>query len=317
MDVWVIVEHRGGKVLPITAELCTAARKIGTPVALVLTDSREILSQLSSFGFEKILLAESPHLAHYSPRSYLSVLLPWAKEKQPAALLAGHTSFGWDLMPRLGLALSGSVATGVLELCREGEELLCVRPVYGDKILSKERLLRRPWVLTVASGAFEEAKGETKEEVEVFSQEVEAPDWEFVGVEETPGSHLRLEEAEVVVSGGRGLKDKEKFEELIFPLAELLGGAVGASRPVVDDGWLPKAHQVGSSGKVVKPKLYFAIGISGQTQHIAGMKNSQCIIAINKDPEAPIFDYAHYGVVGDLFEIVPRLIERLREVKQG
>ncbi len=318
MDILIVVEHRDGQVASINFELAKAVEGKGEACFLVASkEAAPLLEQLKGYGVKKAIQVEHENLAHYDPNSLTSVVQKVVQEKGFSLVLAGHTSFGWDLMPKLAMALEGSISTNVISFAKDGDSWMVERPSFGEKLVSKERLKKSPYLLTVAPGAFPEAeKGEGDLEIESVTLDVAAPAWEFQGVESgSTGEDVNLEDAEIIVSGGRGLKEKEKFEEVIRPLAETLGAAIGASRPVVDDGWLPRAHQVGSSGKVVKPKLYMAIGISGQTQHIAGMKNSQCIVAINKDKEAPIFDYAHYGVVGDLFEIVPKLTEKIKELK--
>ena len=322
MDVWVVVEHRDGQVAEITGELVAAAQKVGEPKFVILAEKADtLLEQLQNLGVSKAMVVESPHLAYYSPNTYTSCLVQLAQKSAPQAIVMGHTSMGWDLAPKVALALDGSVATSVFDwgTDEESQSFWIQRPCFGEKLIGKWKLVQTPAVVTFSSGAFSVATvtEPVSIEVERLSLELPDPQWQVEGVEGTESSAgVQLEEAEVIVSGGRGLKDKDKFHQIIMPLAEALGAAVGASRPVVDDGWLPKEHQVGSSGKVVRPKVYFAIGISGQTQHIAGMKNSECIIAINKDPEAPIFDYAHYGVVADLFEIVPLLTEKIQEQKK-
>lgn len=318
-EIWILVEHRDNKVAPSTLELIEGAKKIGDSVKFVLLakESAGLVDQLGGYGVTSALVVENEKLTHYTPDGYSQVLTSLIKDKKPRALLATHSSMGWDLAPKLALSVDGGIVTNGISLEMDGDNLIFVRPAFGQKLLSKEKMTRpAPWIITLPGGTYlapEKAGGDLSvEKVEVEVGEVR---WEVLGVETAAAGGVNLEEAEIIVAGGRGLKEADKFRTLLEPLAEVLGGVIGASRPVVDDEWLPRDRQVGSSGKTVKPKLYLAIGISGQTQHIAGMKNSGCIVAINKDPEAPIFDYAHYGLVGDLFEIVPKLTEKLKEAK--
>lgn len=318
-EVWILAEHRNNKIQETTFELISLAQQLGetTRILLLAQQAKPLLEQLQGKGAHAISYAEHEYLQHYTPDAYAHILTQLLQQHQPLALLLPHTSLGWDLAPKLAVQTKLPLATNVLHASLENNQTLQIqRPIYGQKIISHETFLQPPpWILTIPPGTFPSPETSHQEEIQALSLTPPKPRTKVLKISTSTSEGPQLEEAERIVSGGRGLKSKEKFKELLEPLAKELNAAIGASRPVVDDGWMPRECQVGSSGKTVKPKLYLAIGISGQTQHIAGMKNASCIIAINKDPDAPIFDYAHYGVVGDLFEIVPKLTEKIREAK--
>jgi electron transfer flavoprotein alpha subunit len=241
------------------------------------------------------------------------------KEK-PFIVLTGHTTQGMDFAPRLAASLRRPLIAGCVEYEKQGDRLILTRQIFNAKMNMKTGVRGEPpYFATASPGAFPADEVETggNAEIEKLSLDVPAPvRRQVVERVEAQKGKTDLSSAPIIVSGGRGLKQKENFA-MITELAEAIGGAVGASRPVVDAEWLPREYQVGSSGQTVSPKLYIAVGISGAIQHLVGMQTSRCIVAINKDPEAPIFKIAHYGIVDDLFKVVPALTKILQDLKQG
>ena len=232
----------------------------------------------------------------------------------------GHTTQGMDFAPRLAVRLCGPLISGCVEYEKQGERLILTRQIFNAK-MNMKTLVRGepPYFATASPGAFpgDEVESGGNAEVIVFPVQLTGtPKRKILNRVEAPKGQTDLSSAPIIVSGGRGLKQKENFN-LIFELAEAIGGSVGASRPVVDAEWLPREYQVGSSGQTVSPRLYIAVGISGAIQHLVGMQTSRCIVAINKDPEAPIFKVAHYGIVDDLFKVVPALTKIFKDLRQA
>jgi electron transfer flavoprotein alpha subunit len=264
-----------------------------------------------------VLVRDHDTFANYNSAVYQPVLADVIRAREPSIVMIGHTAFGVDLAPSLSVALDAPLATDVIDLAVEGSDLVATRQTYGGKINERVGFGGAPVrLVTVRPAAFppeETSRGGT-----VVALDTEVPDEpafrRFVEYVEAAVGDVDITKSEIVVAIGRGIKEEENMP-MIEELASLLGGVVACSRPVVDAGWLPKDRQVGSSGKTVKPKLYVAIGVSGQFQHVAGMKSAETIIAINKDAKAPIFSAAHYGIVGDLFKVVPALTEKITELR--
>jgi electron transfer flavoprotein alpha subunit len=231
-------------------------------------------------------------------------------------ILFSNTPSGWDVAPRVAAGLDAAYVSDCFAVENDGDQLVFVRRVFNGK-LDARMLPTSPVVATMQPGARAPFEGSSEGSVTPLEVSVAADECgtKFVEIRTAEAKGVDLTKAEIIVSGGRSLGGPEKFEEVIKPLAASLGGAVGASRPVVDAGWMPHEYQVGSSGQIVSPKLYVACGISGAIQHLVGMKSSNFIIAINKDPDAPIFEVADVGVVGDLFEICPALTKAVKEAK--
>ncbi len=321
MSVLVFIEQRDGalrsgarEVLGVAARL---AADLGGPVVGVCAAAADPgLAGLGDAGAEQVLLATHESFARYDPAGYTAAVVAAAKQTSPKAILFSASAMGKDLAPRVAAQLDAGLASDCTAIEVEGGRLVATRPVYAGKANQKLAFpgpcaiaALRPKVFPAAAGAGRSA------EVQALATEW-APDdarARVTGVEAAAGGKVDLTESEIIVSGGRGLKGPEHFQ-LIEALAEALGATVGASRAVVDAGWRPHSDQVGQTGKTVSPKLYVAVGISGAIQHLAGMSSSRCIVAINKDPEAPIFKVADYGIVGDLFEIVPALTEEVKKL---
>ncbi len=325
--IWVFAEQRNGHVHSVVYELLGVGKKLaqarGTELACVLMGYRveEKAKLLFQRGADKVYVVDHPSLANYLDEPYSRIFTRLIREYKPEIVLAGATSMGRSLIPRIAVEIyTGLTAdcTG-LDIDPETGHLLQTRPAFGGNIMATILCERyRPQMATVRHKVMEEAPMDPNrnsgELVRVPISNVDVASRTSIleivkEVEET----INIAEADIIVSGGRGLKGPENFE-LLRELAKVLGGAVGASRAAVDAGWIPYSHQVGQTGKTVKPKIYIACGISGAIQHLVGMSSSDVIIAINKNPDAPIFNVANYGLVGDLFEIVPELTKRFKEI---
>ncbi|NWG12102.1 MAG: electron transfer flavoprotein subunit alpha/FixB family protein [Acidobacteria bacterium] len=317
--VLVFVEERQGVVRKASLESVSAAREIAdaleeTVTALCIGSSNAAL-QLARCGADRILIAQHNLLGTYSTEAYTTALADAAERLSPRIILGAATSMGRDLLPRLAARLRSGLAqdcTGIRIV--EGERLECTRPIYAGKALATVRPLTVPALATLRPNVFPMRSGEQAREVttEEFTPCIDAGRVRarVVATEARAGQKVELTEAAIIVSGGRGVKGPENFP-MIQKLADVLSGAMGASRAAVDAGWIDHQHQVGQTGKTVSPTLYIACGISGAVQHLAGMSSSKYVVAINKDPEAPIFKIADYGIVGDIFEVVPALTEAI------
>jgi electron transfer flavoprotein alpha subunit len=323
--VWVFAEQRRGELAPVTAELLGEARRLAEVLdvkvaAVLLGDGVEHLSQaLLTAGAHKVYLAEHPRLADFLEETYAAVLTELARKFQPEIILAGATYLGRAFIPQVAASLQTGLTADCTAFAIDPEKrlLLQTRPAFGGNIMATIITPRTyPQMATARQGVFKPAAPAAAPTGEVIRVEVAAlgkpPRCRFVGTVAEIKERIPLGAAEVIVAGGRGLKEA-KHIKLLEELADLLNGAVGATRAAVDAGWIPYAHQIGQTGKTVSPKLYIACGISGASQHVVGMQSSDVIVAINKDPQAPIFQVADVGLVGDLFEIIPALIQEIRK----
>lgn len=324
-DVWVMGEHRGGRVRKVTHELVGKARQLaealgGRTAAVVLGEGvAAVVQDVARGGADVVYVADSPALAHYTTDGYVGVLAPLLERERPFLLLVGSTALGRDLAPRLAARLGAGIVTDCASVELVGDEVVVSRPIMTRKAVAQvvfrgERLR----IAVVLPNVFPPAPAMPGRQAEVVPvpAEVAAARTRLREVRPVARETVSLTEADVIVSGGRGLRGPENFR-MLEELAAVLGGAVGSSRPPVDSGWVPHDYEIGQTGKTVTPQLYIACGISGAPQHLAGMSGSRCIVAINKDPQAPIFGVASYGIVGDLFEIVPLLTEELRRAKSA
>jgi electron transfer flavoprotein alpha subunit len=319
-------EQREGRLKKASREVVSEGRRLadllGAPLKAVLLGSgvEALAAELSRHGAEEVILADDPALLHYSPEGYTWALAAAARQEDPATFLLPATAMGRDLAPRVAAALEAGLASDCTGLSLEGGRLVARRPVFAGKALATvawpgeglQVASLRPNVFPVAERIGAPPPVVHRLETAGLAQRIRA---QVVEMAATGEGRKDVAEAEIIVSGGRGLKGPEHFP-LLQELADKLGGALGASRAAVDAGWIGHQHQVGQTGKTVSPQLYFACGISGAIQHLAGMSSSKTIVAINKDPEAPIFKVANYGIVGDLFEIVPLLIEELARYRE-
>ncbi len=324
--IFVVAEHKNNKLRPITSELLVFAQRVardfGQPITAVILGSStgDLAGELKTRKIDRVLRAEHADLAEYNPDTYIQVLQSILNKNKPFLVLMGHTTQGMDFAPRLAVRLRGPLISGCVEYEKQGERLILTRQIFNAKMNMKTSVRGEPpYFATASPGAFPGDDVESGGNAEVIMFPVQltgTPKRKVLNRVEAPKGQTDLSSAPIIVSGGRGLKQKENFN-LIFELAEAIGGSVGASRPVVDAEWLPREYQVGSSGQTVSPRLYIAVGISGAIQHLVGMQTSRCIVAINKDPEAPIFKVAHYGIVDDLFKVVPALTKIFKDLRQA
>jgi len=313
-------EHREGRLKRVSYELLSKGREIAQQLgekakAVILGNQLEEVAQEASSYVDEVYLFEDPILENYNSEIYLQILEKLIKREEPSLIMAGATFQARELFPLLGGILECSVIVECVEIKIGDGKLSYVKPFYGGKILGEVIPKCYPHIVLVRPRVFqakEKPAGQgliRKEEVQIDMSKVRIKTLDVFKVKEKVTD---ITEADVVVCGGRGLKAPENFN-LLMELAEILGGVVGATRAVVDAGWRPQSEQVGKSGKTVSPNLYFAIGLSGAIHHVMGMDSSKVVVAINKDPTAPIFEYADYGLVADLFEVVPILIEELKK----
>jgi electron transfer flavoprotein alpha subunit len=322
-SILLVAEIQKGKVREASLELVAFARKVGEATgrevkSLVVGQGEQGLAEeLSKKGGGEVFVAEHELLAHYNVDAHHAAVKAAVDAASPDLILLSNTPSGWDLAPRVAAALDAGFVSDCFKIEVEGDQLVFLRRYFNGKLDARMRPTSLPVVATMQPGATQAFEGSADGKVTPLSVTLSADacGTRFVEMKTAEAKGVDLTKAEIIVSGGRSLGGPEKFQEVIKPLADALGGAMGASRPVVDAGWLPHEYQVGSSGQIVAPKLYVACGISGAIQHLVGMKASNYIIAINKDPDAPIFEVADLGVVGDLFEVVPKLTEAVKAAK--
>ncbi|WP_397539543.1 electron transfer flavoprotein subunit alpha/FixB family protein [Rummeliibacillus pycnus] len=317
--VLVLGEVREGTLRNVSFEAIAAAKTIagdGEVVGVLIGDAVEILSsELIQYGADRIVTVEHPHLKQYTSDGFSQAFKAVADAENPDAIVFGHTAMGKDLSPKIASKLQSGLISDVTAIEGEGDDALFIRPIYSGKAFEKVKVKEGIVFITIRPNNIAPLEKDESRSGEVSSQSVEITNLRTVikEVVRKAAEGVDLSEAKVVVSGGRGVKSAEGFTPL-QELANLLGGAVGASRGACDADYCDYSLQIGQTGKVVTPDLYIACGISGAIQHLAGMSNSKIIVAINKDPEANIFKVADYGIVGDLFEVVPMLIEEFKSV---
>jgi electron transfer flavoprotein alpha subunit len=325
-DVWVYVEQNEGHIESVTYELLGEGSKLaedlGMDLCAVLLGEgvSDLTQQLIHRGAKKVYVIDKPELAHFQDESYAAALVELVKKHKPNVMLCGATTIGRSLVSRVAVSVDAGLTADCTGLAIDPEtrNLMQTRPAFGGNIMATiVTPNHRPQMATVRHKVMKEAEVDTSLEGQILIQEVaeeilksKAKRISFVPEVE---STVNIAEANIIVSGGRGMQDPANFS-ILREFAEVIGAGVGASRAAVDADWIPYSHQVGQTGKTVCPKIYFACGISGQIQHLAGMSSSDVIVAINKDPDAPIFSVASYGIVGDLFKIVPMLTEGFRKV---
>jgi electron transfer flavoprotein alpha subunit len=322
-EIFVLAEHRRGQIRDITFEMLTKGLELAEETNTTLTtvllgkDVKEQAEKLSEYS-KRVLVIEDSKLENFNSEAYQRSLSHLITERKPILTLLGHTSFGIDLAPRLATSLNIPLATDCIDLRLDNGKLTITRQMYGGKV-NANGLLRKAesYIVTIRQAAFQAEKGlsmngEINQVPSILTEEI--TEKRFIEFVMPPPGGVDITAADVLVGIGRGIKDENEIPS-VEELAKTLGGVLACSRPIVDKGWLPNTRQVGSSGKTVKPKLYIALGISGAFQHVLGMKNSDLIIAINKDPNAPIFGVADFGIVEDLFKIVPSLKSKVIELK--
>ena len=324
--ILVVVEQREGKLNRVSWETLTAgqalAAETGWTLEAAVLGSRTgaLAKEVAAKKVAKVYAIESPKLEPYTPDAFVAALKQFISSKQPKLVLMPHTYQVRDFVPKLATAMDRAAISDCIGYKKEGDKLLLTRQMFQGKLAADVSFAcDPPWFVTFQNGAF---RGD-KVEAESSAAPVEAVDVEIPEniIRNKPHEVFKeakqavdLTQAEIIVAVGRGIKEQKNIE-IAKQLAEALGGEIAASRPICDSGWLPMDRQIGSSGQTVAPKLYLALGISGAIQHIVGMKGARTIIAVNKDPEAPIFEIADYAVVGNLFDIVPPLIEEVKKAK--
>jgi electron transfer flavoprotein alpha subunit len=311
--ILLVAEIQKGTIRESSYELVSFAKKLGGDLKSVVIGSGIAgeAEALAKRGGGKVYVCDDPALANYNVDGWTKAVKAAAAASGADTVLFSNTPIGWDVAPRVAAGLEAGFVSDVFD-AREGP--VFVRRLFNGK-LDAEVATAGKVVATVQPGAVAAFDGTSAGSTEQLAVDLSGLRAKFVETKVAGAKGVDLTKAEIIVSGGRGVGAPEKFPEVIQPLASALGGAMGASRPVVDAGWLPHEYQVGSSGQVVTPKLYIACGISGAIQHLVGMKGSNYIIAINKDADAPIFEVAQLGVVGDLFEVVPKLTEAVKAAK--
>ena len=322
MSILVYIEQRDGKIRSVAREALGEAKRLaatlgGPVVGVHCGASDEGLASLGEAGAEKVLSAKHEAFARYEGAGYAAAVAAAVKSVSPKLVIFGASSIGKDLAPRVAALLGVGLAADCTSLDAAGGKLTARRPVMAGKAFERVAFPLEPAMATLRPKVFAPAPPEAGKSASVeplaFPWDASKPRAVVTGTTGATGGRPDLTESEIIVSGGRGLKGPENFT-LVEQLADALGATVGASRAVVDAGWRPHGDQVGQTGKTVSPKLYVAVGISGAIQHLAGMSSSRCIVAINRDADAPIFKVADYGVVGDLFEVVPALTEAIRKL---
>ncbi len=314
----VFAEQREGKIHPVSFELLGKGREIAGKLGFELSSvllgcgMAEEAKELIYYGADKVYLYNNPVFRDFDIMNYKYNIVNLMKEVKPEIVLFGATHLGRSLGPRVAAALDTGLTADCTGLDVDGEgNLIQIRPAFSGNIFAHIKTSTRPQMATVRYKVMQCLPRDTLRTGEIIKKETVTVPSLLTIVKKEQSNEISIADAEVIVSGGRGLKKPGDFS-LLAELAELLGAVVGSSRPLVDEGWIAKEHQVGFSGNTVKPKLYVACGISGSPQHLAGMRDSDMILAINSDPSAPIFRMADYGIVGDLYEVVPRIIKGLK-----
>jgi len=317
-NVFLIAEHRDGQLKRVSLEILSECHRQGVePTVLVLGHGSldGIATLLGKHGATKVAILDHAALAQYSTEGYTTAIHGYLAARSPTAVLGGATSQGKDFFPRIAARFGVGFAADCTSISLAGPQVKCRRPVYAGKCSKEVEFLKAPAVLTLRPNVLAVADdAATTPQIEKAAADPGSPRARIVNVAASAAKKVELTEADIIISGGRSLKNSENFK-ILFDCAAIVGAAVGASRAAVDAGYAPHDMQVGQTGKTVSPKLYIACGISGAIQHLAGMRTAKVIVAVNKDPDAPIFQRADYGIVGDLFEVVPLLTEELKKLK--
>lgn len=316
--VFVITEQRDGEFRKVSYEAVSEGRRLADGLSTEVTAAvlgsgiEGIAAELGKYGADKVLVADDTSLADYNTDAYTNVLAQFIQAQDPVLIIMGATMQGKDLAGRLAARLDAGVAMDCVAIKLENGQLIYTRPMFGGKVVADVEIEGSPQIVAIRPNVM--SITETSREGTIEKPAFDAGEVKTTVLEKSmeTGDKVELTEADIVVSGGRGTGGN--FAE-VEELAAALGGAVGASRSAVDEGWRPHSDQVGQTGKVVSPTMYVACGISGAIQHLAGMSTSKYIVAINKDPEAPIFSKADFGIVGDLFEIVPAITAEVKKIQ--
>ncbi len=318
-DILLLAEHLEGKLAPSTLEIVAKGRELAAQsggvakAALFGHDAGGLAQALAGYGLP-VLLVDDASLSEYTGGGYGQAARALVESLAPRVVLAAHTSQGYDLAPGLAGAMDLPLASNCVDIRLEGDKLVATRRILNEKVQGEfEISSEKPYVVTLRPGSTKPAEPAPGGQVTPMAVAIEPSQVreKFLGIERPQVSDIDIAAADVIVSAGRGIQKKENLA-IIEEFAKILGGVVGASRPLTDLEWLPKTRQVGQSGKTVRPKLYIACGISGAMQHVAGMKDAGLIVAINTDPSAPIFEIAHVGIVGNVLQVVPLAVKELK-----
>lgn len=317
---FVVAEHRDGKLKKVTFELLGLASSSGNEAYAILLGEgvSSLAGELAHYGAKKVFVADNAAFKFYSAETYSKAVIQIASQNGAEVILAGHTPTGKDLMPHVAARMNVGLASDCTQVTISGSSVSARRPVYAGKATAEVEFLGSgPKVLTVRANSIGIPKPDTSKTAETAAVSIDLGATKTKVIEVIKGAMGRpdVTEAAIVISGGRSLKSAENFK-ILEDLAEVIGAGVGASRAAVDAGFRPHRDQVGQTGKTVSPALYIACGISGAIQHLAGMRTSKTIVAINTDPQAPIFQVADYGIVGDLFQVVPELTKEFKKLKE-
>ncbi len=322
--VIVFAEQHGGEIHPVSFELLSKGREVADRLGVELYsvllgyNVKNIASELIYYGADRVYVFDNPLLEVFDPVRYKHIIASLAIRKKPELILFGATPLGRSLAPRVAVALNTGLTADCIDIRVDEEgDIVQVRPAFTGNIIAYIKTRTRPVIATVRYRVMKPPRRDLERRGEIIVEEAEVlEDTGIKVLKKVRDKEVRLADSEIIVACGRGLRRPEDIR-MIEELARLLGGEVGASRPLVDEGWISRDHQIGFSGNVVKPRLYIACGISGSPQHLAGMRDSEVIVAINIDPSAPIFRVSDYGVIGDLYEVIPKLIEKLRSMGRG
>ena len=322
-EILALVEHRQGAIRDVTLELMSCGRKLAENLNTRLTavllghDTGRFADALKTQA-HRLLVLDDERFADFNSETYRHALAQVIRSESPFVTLIGHTAFGVSLCPALGVQLDLPFTTDCLDLEITDGSLKVIRQMYEGKLDARVRFRESPsYLVTLRTGCFPAEKGNLDAEIVKVDPGAapEAQHLKFIEYIEAAVGDVDITKADILVGVGRGIREKENMA-MVEEFADMIGGVLACTRPIVDQEWLPKDRQIGSSGKTVKPKLYIALGISGAFQHVAGMKGSDTIIAVNKDPDAPIFSEADYGIVDDLFKVLPALKNKITELKQ-
>lgn len=328
-NLWVFIEtSEDGSAKNVGLELLTPGRlladKQGGQLTAVVIGSKvdAAVRSAAGYGADQVIVVDAPLFAHYTTDAYVNAFVELVEKYAPCSVLIGATNNGRDMAPRISCRLGTGLTADCtsLDLDPDSGKIAWTRPAFGGNLMATILCSHTyPQMGTVRPGVFKKGSFDAERQAEIIRESVKVSQEDIRTrvvqvIEEAAGENVDLEGAEIIVSGGRGLGGPDGFR-LIQELADELGATVGASRAAVDAGWISHAHQVGQTGKTVGPKLYIACGISGAIQHLAGMSGSDCIVAINKDPDAPIFQAANYGIVGDLYQVIPAMIQEIRRMR--
>lgn len=313
--ILVIAEHRNGKLAEATLELCSAAKTLaaglGCEAAAAVFSNEDAIAQEVAKYIPAVFTIKDAALEKYTSDGYTQAAKAVIEAQDVKGILIAQSYDGVDFAGKVAMTIGAAIVSNCNKAAVEGGSLVVTRNTFNGKIQEERKVKTDKFVATFEKGAFAVPVAGDAGSITAVAASISGVRSKVKEIVETMAGSVDITQARVIVAGGRGLKDGDKYKEIIIPLAQKLGGEYAASRPVVDSAWTDTARQIGQSGKTVTPDLYIGLGISGAIQHVAGMKGSKCIVAVNKDPEAPIFNIATYGIVADLFEVAPKLMEKL------